>query len=453
MADLKGTAGTALDSSTSAADILLLTSPSISSAASCNPSSAAPLRLLPTLVIVGAAYSTGSGEAMLQCSVSDAQSGSVVARVSLPIVVQRTLWPIWEDALLLLTDGSVLSTRQGWNVNASDALVAAASVHGAGGASVAKLDDALALPAAVFTAASAVVSMWSPLPNNSAGGTSVFALTLTGPTRIILRALQPGTFANGTTVMLGDAACTAVEVSQTGDFLLLTTPAVADVCPQESAAGFECGYVTLTVDTTAVTAVQAEKLNGAALSCPPFCPGAVGDRAFIALSGGYGPSVNPLTSEGFVLTLIPPRSAQGTAALSSAFVPTTAASVGIYYALQCYQSGRYTNPLSGACINASNPASLSCAYGSGDGCRVCPSGALCPGGNRMWSRAGYWAAYDTSGTVTPCSPPDPESRCTGWNVALGATICGLGYLQGSYSCGACMTGYFLKVRIRVQVEM
>ena len=63
----------------------------------------------------------------------------------------------------------------------------------------------------------------------------------------------------------------------------------------------------------------------------------------------------------------------------------------------------------------------------------------------MWPRPGYWAAYDSSSSVTKCSEPNPASRCTGWSVALGATLCGVGYRQGSYLCGACASGFYLKV--------
>lgn len=64
----------------------------------------------------------------------------------------------------------------------------------------------------------------------------------------------------------------------------------------------------------------------------------------------------------------------------------------------------------------------------------------------LWPRSGFWAAYDTTGVVTPCAAPKPEMRCTGWSVALGETRCGTGYLQGSYLCSACAPGNFLEVR-------
>jgi len=50
----------------------------------------------------------------------------------------------------------------------------------------------------------------------------------------------------------------------------------------------------------------------------------------------------------------------------------------------------------------------------------CPSGALCPGGSRLWPREGFWAASDTVSSVTPCTPPDPTAKCAGWNITAGA---------------------------------
>jgi hypothetical protein len=107
------------------------------------------------------------------------------------------------------------------------------------------------------------------------------------------------------------------------------------------------------------------------------------------------------------------------------------------------RTGLYTDPQFGACTNASDPTSLQCAYGSGDACRPCPAGALCPGGYRVWPRPGYYAPSETADAVVPCEPPDPLVRCTGWNASVSATQCGAGYLQGSYTCSACAPGFFL----------
>jgi hypothetical protein len=44
------------------------------------------------------------------------------------------------------------------------------------------------------------------------------------------------------------------------------------------------------------------------------------------------------------------------------------------------------------------------------GCAPCPTGAVCPGGNRVWPQSGYWNPGEDSGYVLKCSP---ESRCLG----------------------------------------
>lgn len=106
-------------------------------------------------------------------------------------------------------------------------------------------------------------------------------------------------------------------------------------------------------------------------------------------------------------------------------------------------AGLYTDPATGACTNASDPASAACAFGAGDGCRPCPSNALCPGGLRAWPVPGYWSPGEGSADLLPCSAPGATKRCVGWNSAVGGVKCGVGYLQGSYLCGACAQAYFL----------
>lgn len=46
------------------------------------------------------------------------------------------------------------------------------------------------------------------------------------------------------------------------------------------------------------------------------------------------------------------------------------------------RAGVFTDPTTGGCSNASDPASLNCAYGAGENCALCPLSALCPGGFR-----------------------------------------------------------------------
>ena len=117
-------------------------------------------------------------------------------------------------------------------------------------------------------------------------------------------------------------------------------------------------------------------------------------------------------------------------------------SLGLYFALACSASGLYADPGSGACVNASDPASFLCAFGSGDNCRICPIGCLCPGGARCWSRPGYYSAAENSPSVVACPPPQSRSRCLGWAASAATTQCGVSYLQGSFLCTACAKDFY-----------
>eukprot|EP00727_Mastigamoeba_balamuthi_P005371 m51a1_g14832 hypothetical protein (4244) ;mRNA; f:692485-711070 len=73
-------------------------------------------------------------------------------------------------------------------------------------------------------------------------------------------------------------------------------------------------------------------------------------------------------------------------------------------------------------------------YGASDHCKSCPTGATCPGGDRVWPDDGYWNSGEGSGFVTKCRP---KSRCLGGRDAA----CASGY-TGSF-CGSCTKGYYL----------
>ena len=100
--------------------------------------------------------------------------------------------------------------------------------------------------------------------------------------------------------------------------------------------------------------------------------------------------------------------------------------------------GPYTDPASGACSNASNPASLRCALGSGDNCGPCPTGALCPGGRVQWPRPGF--QLTASGTVAPCD--FPPSRCASFDPGNVRLVCGPGYKQGTQGCSGCAVSFY-----------
>lgn len=122
------------------------------------------------------------------------------------------------------------------------------------------------------------------------------------------------------------------------------------------------------------------------------------------------------------------------AVLALSFMPP---SLGVFYSSSCTDAG-YTDPATGACTNASDPASFTCAYGAGKACSQCPENSLCPGGSRIWPRAGFFAFSEMDAYVQLCSEAgDAAARCVGWDPIAGATICGAGYRQGSFLCDAC----------------
>ena len=91
------------------------------------------------------------------------------------------------------------------------------------------------------------------------------------------------------------------------------------------------------------------------------------------------------------------------------------------------------------------PPGTVCAYGAGAACAPCPTDrALCPGGNTLLPKPGFWAPLPNSppGDLVQCPPP-AAARCPGWAPgALGArpAACAAGYAGAS--CAACAPGFF-----------
>eukprot|EP01029_Cantina_marsupialis_P030994 TRINITY_DN8689_c0_g1_i1.p1 TRINITY_DN8689_c0_g1~~TRINITY_DN8689_c0_g1_i1.p1 ORF type:complete len:878 (+),score=186.37 TRINITY_DN8689_c0_g1_i1:3-2636(+) len=107
---------------------------------------------------------------------------------------------------------------------------------------------------------------------------------------------------------------------------------------------------------------------------------------------------------------------------------------GIFYTEKCigYESGA-------RCLMAE--FSHLCAFGAADDCKQCPTGAVCPGGYRLFSLPGYWTESEDSGTTVRCQPPSTE-RCQGWNATIGESQCGDGYMMGSFGCMSCDSGFY-----------
>lgn len=68
-----------------------------------------------------------------------------------------------------------------------------------------------------------------------------------------------------------------------------------------------------------------------------------------------------------------------------------------------------------------------------EGCQSCPTGAECPGGDRMWPLEGYWTFDELAGEVWECQP---QRRCQGGRHSP----CAEGY-EGLF-CGRCASGYY-----------
>jgi len=371
---------------------------------------------LTATVRVGARFRSGAAAATLTCSIIEvgASSHRTLALAKLPLTVIPTLRPLWDDAIVVSAAGLMRSARLRTVVNASAALSDAT-------------DSVSESASSVIAAARA---LWGnvTLPNASAspeGATypAPFTLTLVGASRVILRyAGGYASFAtNLSTASLGGVPCRVSAVSEDGAWAVLDTPSSEQLCAGNA---IDCGYATLVLSNS-----PSPAMLGATLACPPFCPGVVGGSTVpIAVSGGaFALGTYPM-ADGSLPSLLPA-------------VPASSA-LGVYYAVDCAAAGLWTDPLTGACSNASDPRSFECAYSGRGGCVACPSGGLCPGGSRLWPRAGYWVASDTSSAALPCPPPNPGVRCGGWDITAGTVKCGSGFRPGSYLCASCDDGLY-----------
>jgi hypothetical protein len=109
----------------------------------------------------------------------------------------------------------------------------------------------------------------------------------------------------------------------------------------------------------------------------------------------------------------------GATAINAVLTPGLNAFHTVRYVEKC------TSPLydSAQGVHCSDAAKGSkCAFGFGDFCRPCPTGALCPGGNEIRSLPGYFV----SGEEVLVCKQDSLTRCPGWDARRGS-LCGKGY--------------------------
>jgi hypothetical protein len=235
-------------------------------------------------------------------------------------VVQSTIWPIWDDAVVVLPSGLMRSTRLGHVINGSAALQSVVSGNPM------FLDNLTA----VLNATRATwesVSVVNPTLVDAAAASRQFSLTLTGSTVVVLRA-SIRAFVPGMTVRLGLGMCIVGAVSSDGLWAVIVTPSAAASCVASTQGSSDCGYITLILNTSSATKTS---MAGVALHCPPFCAGVVSVPRVVPMydsSGGHVLGSFPPVGSG-----LPPQQLLGQSSVET--------SLGIYYAAACSASGAF----------------------------------------------------------------------------------------------------------------
>ena len=243
-----------------------------------------------------------------------------------------------------MSDSGVMrSARLGTTLNASSALrnatlCAAVTGNASAGTCRPPSGNASILDYGPTAVLSAAVTLWGPaaLPNVTAApaaGVRAFSLTLTGASLVVVRAPRApfihASNSSGLNATLGGAICSILAVSTDGAWALLQTPTPLALCGSETA---ECGYATLRLATRPSAPGITPAYNGAAVSCPPICPGAVNPPASV-------PAVTAASGGDAVLASLETDAVTG--ALSVNPLPAAAAvSQGVFYTLACSQVRR-----------------------------------------------------------------------------------------------------------------
>lgn len=396
---------------------------------------------LPTSLQLLPPYATQSFSGVVSCTLTGAD-GAAMGTASLGVTVSATLWPTFDD-VIIVSESGVSRSIGGYgpgNVNSTAALLAAAA------------ESSLGARARALGSSGASVSVVSPMFSSAAvlaamtqvwGGVEIpaddirpFSLTLFGSTPFVLRSRQRA-FTSGTSVRVGAVLCNGTDASADGVWLVTTAPDPSLLCGT-AAATVGCAYASLVIQNPPFINLATGRVLGASLSCPPFCSGAVGGGVFPlavaignATTSAFVPANLDASSRAAVAIDL---AATGGAGVTTARISAIASSSGMFFSASCSDSGLFTDPSTGACTNTSDPAFSFCAFGTGGECRACPRGSMCPGGPRAWPQRGYWSAAESSATVLSCIQPDALGKCLGWNAALGAAQCGAPYRQGSYLC-------------------
>jgi hypothetical protein len=213
------------------------------------------------------------------------------------------------------------------------------------------------------------------------------------------------------------AVCNASKTGDCGTMLLRLSPISARSVGQTEMIHLEGGQDSTLLEM-AIKAGTRRILSS--VVCPPACPG-IETTSLIPSAHSVGPSALSFSDELLPLVYVVPP----------ALRPQVGA--GIKYLYPC-SAADFESPSIGGCTGAT------CAYGAGDSCVPCPTGAICGAGYALLAQPGYWNPSGTGSTIVQCKPP-ASSRCIGAAVD-GRPLCGLGYSSSSSACSACDKGYY-----------
>jgi hypothetical protein len=374
-------------------------------------------------------FGVSSTRADLTCALYAGLSTAPFVSTTIPLAVQGTNWPVATDAVHFVPGTN--------SVNATSLVRGAASLQSCGRVPTfpnvsfghCVLDAVVAADQGGAWAASLPPRI--PLPT--------FALNVTSTTLILLRAMFPGSFSDASRATVGGRDCIIIGASIDGQWLALFLPNASTMC-QDPASGL-CTFNVFDVSTqescSANDSGDVTCRRAATITCPPLCPGDL-ERLSGALDTAIVPYAPNRRGAGYLLaneSLVEVGFTPPWLNLNALRHPNAVLAPGIHYSFSCTALG-FTDPASGACTSATDPASFRCALN--DACGECPSQVLCPGGGRKWPRPGYFAFTETDSDTQVCDERDgSERRCMGWDPASGSTVCGAAYRQGSYLCEAC----------------
>lgn len=253
----------------------------------------------------------------------------------------------------------------------------------------------------------------SSVSTTSSSNAKAFLLTLNGGDNITLLGDSSNYLSRGphftpdVTVTIGGVAADVRYVEPGGTRVNLIAPSFAEVCNSTTSTSSRCAHTLPIVISNGNIGEIAAAIDpaftglvgaiGQTVACPPSCPG---NRR----GGG---------------------------------VLYASACIGFAGSAECSSLSASTL-VGGSALDAS--VARSCAFGEADTCRMCPDGAVCPGGNRAWPLAGFWTddPADPQALVR-CGPPAKE-RCAGWDIDVDAPVCGDGY-EG-FACSLCALKYY-----------